>query len=182
MKKIVIAFLVAFVFAACEQKETEILPTFKEGVEFKVDSPDFNSADFIDAENIHENLQKEITDPEMLGESISLTDIWLEVNPQQGNVANMAYFDVYIKTGDGDEAMLLFKDMVVPIQEEKSVVPLISLVEAKGAGELERQLSDIVAGKANENIELVIKGETFYKGSLDGNVNVELELFIRYSF
>jgi len=181
MKKMVFVFLAAFVFAACEQKETEILPTFKERVEFEVNSPDFHLADYIEAENIQEYLQKEVTDPEAIG-SVSLTDIWLEVNPYQGNVANMAYFDVYIKTGEGDEALLLFNDMVVPVKDEKSVVPLISLVESKGAGELERQLSNIVSGKANKNIELVLKGETFSKGSLDGNVNVELELFIRYGF
>jgi hypothetical protein len=176
MKNLIFIVLTAIVFVSCEQKETNITPTFKESVEFSVVEPAFNVEDAIPAENI-----KNVAEAAEFDGSVDLKDIWLEVKTKKGNSANMALVNIVL-TDKGNEIQLLNEDMVVVLEEDVTIVPLISILSAEGQNEIISKLNDIAAGNDDSNIELTLKGETFYSSGMTGSVDIDMEMFIRYSF
>ncbi len=176
MKNLVITVLTALVFVACEQKETVIAPTFKESVEFSVDQTDFVVEDAIPAENI-KNVAEKV---EYTG-TVNLNDIWIEVKAGKENKANIAVINITVND-NGNEIQLLNEDIIVSLEDEVSVVPLISVLSAAGQAELINKINDIVSGTDDSNIELTLKGESFYSTGTSGDIDVDMEMFIRYSF
>jgi len=176
MKNLVFTVIIALVFVACEQKETNITPTFKESVEFSIDKPDFEIGDAIPADNI-----KNVAEAAEFDGTVNLNDIWLEVKTRNDNSANMALVNIVLND-NGNEIQLLNEDVVVVLEEDVTIVPLVSILSAEGQSEIISKLIDIAAGNDDSNIELTLKGETFYSSGMTGSVDVEMEMFIRYSF
>jgi hypothetical protein len=81
---------------------------------------------------------------------------------------------------DGNE-LILADNVIVSVEEGKTIVPLMTNMTNDGGQELFRQLNDGVAG-GNSNIELSVKGESFFNDGLQGDVDINMEMFIRYSF
>jgi len=176
MKNLVLTILVASIFISCQQEETVITPTFKESVEFMVDQQDFTVENAIPAENI-----KSVAEQIDNSGTVSLNDIWLEVKTKKENNANIAVINITVKD-NGNEIQLLNEDIIVPLEDETSIVPLISLLSSEGQTEILNKLNDIVSGTDDSNIELTLKGESFYSTGTSGDIDVDMEMFIRYSF
>ncbi len=179
MKNIVLVLLIASVLVACDKEETIIYPTFKKSVEFSINNSDFAVEGVIPATGIQDELKTAVVSNV---DEVELKDVWLEVKPQSGNSANIVSVDVTIKTGTDDTELILLEDIIIHVEDGLSIVPLMSVITNEGAQELTRQLSDVVAGVNDNNINLSLKGETFYKDGLEGNVDVDIQMFIRYSF
>ncbi len=176
MKNLVFIVFITLSFIACQQEETVITPTFKESVEFSVEDPDFIVEDEIPAENI-----KSVAGNVDFNGVVTLNDIWLEVKTNKNNSANIAVVNLTIKDGDSD-VQLLDEDLLVSLEDEASIVPLLRVLSDAGRSELVKKINNIVAGTDNSNIELSLKGETFYSSGMTGTVDVDMEMFIRYSF
>ncbi len=176
MKNLVLIVLTTLTFVACEQKEEVIAPTFKESVVFSVENTDFIVEDAIPAEHI-----KNVAEKVEYNGTVNLDDVWIEVKAGKDNKANMAVINIALKNSE-NEIQLLDEDIIVPLEDETSIVPLISVLSAAGHAELINKINDIVSGADNSNIELALKGESFYSTGTSGDVNVDMKMFIRYSF
>ena len=176
MKSIVFVILTSVLFVACEQQETLITPTFKESVQFMVDEPELVIEEAIPAENI-QRVAEEVSEE---FDGVQLNDVWLEVTSLTGNSASLAKINMSVM-GDNDNIELI-NGVVINIEKEKTIVPLISILSAEGYSELLAQLNAIAEGSDTENIRFSLKGDSFFKDGLNGNVNIEVKMFIRYSF
>lgn len=176
MKSIVFVILTSVLFVACEQQETLITPTFKESVQFMVDEPELVIEEAIPAENI-QRVAEEVSEE---FDGVQLNDVWLEVTSLTGNSASLAKINMSVM-GDNDNVELI-NGVVINIEKEKTIVPLISILSAEGYSELLAQLNAIAEGSDTENIRFSLKGDSFFKDGLNGNVNIEVKMFIRYSF
>jgi hypothetical protein len=176
MKSIVFVILTSVLFVACEQQETLITPTFKESVQFMVDEPELVIEEAIPAENI-QRVAEEVSEE---FDGVQLNDVWLEVTSLTGNSASLAKVNMSVM-GDNDNVELI-NGVVINIEKEKTIVPLISILSAEGYSELLAQLNAIAEGSDTENIRFSLKGDSFFKDGLNGNVNIEVKMFIRYSF
>ncbi|NPA36937.1 MAG: hypothetical protein GXO47_08825 [Chlorobi bacterium] len=176
MRSLIFIILTSVLFVACEQQETTIVPTFKESVEFIVIEPEFSIEESIPAENIQIIAGKiNATD------DVHIDDVWLEINTLEGNYSNIATVNLSL-AGRNSENIELVKNIILNLEENKTVVPLISVLTSEGYQELEAQINDIINGSNNENIKFSLEGDSYFKDGLNGNVNIEIEMFIRYSF
>ena len=177
MKNLILVILTASVLVACDKEETMIYPTFKESVEFLVNTPSFEVNEILSVASSQNELKSSVIYDDT---AIDMKDVWLEVSPQNDNSANIATVSIYIKSIDGNE-MLIADDVVVTYEEGRTIVPLMKIITNEGSQELIRQLNHGLAG-GNSNIELLLKGESFFNDGLAGSVDVDMEMFIRYSF
>ena len=176
MKNLILVILTASVLVACDKDETMITPTFKESVEFSVNTPTFEVDEVLSVAASQNELKSTVTNSD---DVVEMKDVWMEVTPQNDNSADIATVSIYIISVDGDE-LLLADDVVVSVEEGKTVVPLMTNMANEGGQELIRQLNDGITG-GNSNIELSVKGESFFNNGLQGDVNINMEMFIRYS-
>ncbi len=177
MRNLILVILTASVLIACDKEETVIYPTFKESVEFSINTPNFEVDEVLSVAGSHNELKSSVINYDT---AIEMKDVWLEVSPQDDNSANIATVSIYIKSIDGDE-LLLADDVVVSIEKGRTIVPLMTIMTNEGAQELILQLNSGIAG-GNSNIELSLKGESFFSEGLSGSVDVDMKMFIRYSF
>jgi len=176
MKNLFFAVFAALIFVACEQTETVITPTFKESVEFSIDKSDFEIEDAISAENI-----KSVAEKADFAGAVNLNDIWLEVKSNSDNSANIAMVNIVVND-NGKEIQLLNEEVIVSFEEQTTIIPLLTVLSEAGQKELISKLNAIAAGNDDSNIELTLSGETFYNSGMSGDVDVDMEMFIRYSF
>ena len=177
MKNLILVILTASVLVACDKEETIINPTYKESVEFSVNTPTFEVDEILSVAASQNDLKNAAISS---NDAIEVKDVWMEVTPQDNNSADIATVSIYIMSVDGDE-LLLTDDVVVSVEEGKTIVPLMTNMTNEGGQELIRQLNDGIAG-GNSNIKLSVKGESFFNDGLQGDVNINMEMFIRYSF
>ncbi len=177
MKNLVLVILTASVLIACDKEETMINPTFKESVEFSVNTPTFEEDEVLSVAASQNELKNAVINSD---DAIELKDVWMEVTPQNDNSADITTVSIYIMSVEGDE-LLLADDVTASVEEGKTIVPLMTNMTNEGSQELFRQLNDGVAG-GNSNIELSVKGESFFNDGLHGDVDINMEMFIRYSF
>lgn len=176
MKNLILVILTASLLVACDKEETMIYPTFKESVEFSVNTPAFEVNEILSVADSKNELKSSVINDV----AIEMKDVWMEVSPQNDNSANIATVSIYIKSIVGNE-MLLADDVVVTYEEGRTIVPLMKIMTNEGSQELIRQLNHGIAG-GNSNIELSLKGESFFNDGLAGSVDVDMKMFIRYSF
>ena len=176
MKNLILVILTASILVACDKEETIVYPTYKESVEFSVNTPTFEVDEVLSVAASQNELKSAVINSD---DAIEIKDVWMEVTPQNDNSADITTVSIYIMSVDGNE-LLLADDVVVSVEEGKTIVPLMTNMTNEGGQELFRQLNDGIAG-GNSNIELSVKGESFFNDGLQGDVDINMEMFIRYS-
>jgi len=176
MKKLIIALFIGMSLVACDQEETLITPSFKESVEFDVVNPEFEVVDALKAENI-----KNVAEDADFNGTVNLNDIWIEVKMNNSNQADIAKLNLSMMV-DGSEVSLLNEDAFVALENEVTVVPLVKILSEEGRMELMNKLNNIAAGTDVTDIEMTLTGETFFNEGMSGSVDLDMEMFIRYSF
>lgn len=177
MKNLILVILTASVLVACDKDETIINPTFKESVEFSINTPTYEVDEVLSLAASQNELKSAVINSD---DAIEVKDVWMEVTPQNENSADITTVSIYIMSVDDTET-LLADDVVVSVEEGKTIVPLMTNMTNEGEQELIRQLNEGITG-GNSNINLSVKGESFFNDGLQGNVNINMEMFIRYSF
>ncbi|RUA07465.1 MAG: hypothetical protein DSY82_08045 [Flavobacteriia bacterium] len=163
---------------ACDQEETLITPSLKESVEFDVVNPEFEVVDALKSENI-KNVAE---DADFNGNvNVNLNDIWIEVKINNSNQADIARLNLSMMA-DGNEVSLLNEDAFVALENKVTIVPLVKILSEEGRMELMNKLNNITAGTDETDIEMTLSGETFFNEGMSGSVDLDMEMFIRYSF
>ena len=177
MKNLILVILTASVLVACDKEETIVYPTYKESVEFSINTPAFDVNEILSVATSQNELKSAVINSDAV---IEIKDVWMEVSPQNENSADITTISIFIKSTDGNE-LLLADDVIVSVEEGKTIVPLMTNMTNEGSQELIQLLNDGIAG-GNSNIELSLKGESFFNDGLQGDVDIDMEMFIRYSF
>ncbi len=179
MRKLSIVLFFAVLFAACDEKDIRLYPSFEESAVVNVDSTgDFEEYTTIYASEINDAVNDLELEEDGEIESVAIEGVWVVVTPLAGNTAEKATLNVDIAAGESVTKSLL-KNYVIEIPSKETTYYLPDDLDKNGVAVLKARLNSIVVdGVLTDDVDLTLYGAPT---PAESTIKLKIEVFVKGS-